>query len=118
MEKEVSQDQKQYHIKYGKKIMKESLTTQKKENLLTKFPNQNNTIFFLCDCRTEILMIDYDREYQIADLCIYRSQSAYMSFWQKMRHIFKILIAGTPYSDQIVLNKGQIKNLKNFLNSI
>lgn len=98
--------------------MKESSNTKQKKITLTRFPNQNNTIFSLCDCRSEVLVIDYDKEVSCADLCIYKSVNIYLSFWQKMRMIFRILTKGTPYSDQIILSKKQLLEVKEFIELI
>ena len=88
---------------------------------IIKFPSPNKTTFILCDCKSEVLVIDYDQEYELADISIYENFASYssrMSFWQKVRYIYRILIHHTPYTDQIILNKGQLKQLKNFLDNL
>jgi len=98
--------------------MKEFLSTSVKNTTLINFPSQNNTIFCLCSCKNEILYIDYDQELKSADLCIYNSPSIYLSFWHKIRHTYKLWFHGSPYSDQIILDKNQLISLKIFLDSI
>lgn len=96
--------------------MKESSKIPKKSNI-TNF-QKNNTQFILCDCRSEILVINYDTEIGMADLAIYEHRVSYsnkMSFWQKLRYIYQVLVNNKPYSDQIVLNKSQIKEVRDFL---
>lgn len=115
MEKEVVPDQRAWTIKLGLKTMKES---SKKETILTKFPNPNNSIFILCDCKSEVLLIDYDKEIGLADFAIYQSQSVRLPFWQKIRHIWHILIKGSPYSDQMVLTNKHLKEIKQFIEQI
>jgi MoaA/NifB/PqqE/SkfB family radical SAM enzyme len=82
-------------------------------NLIT-----NKTLFIACDCRSEILMIEYDHEIKIADLAIFENYTNYshkMSLWQRLRYCFRVLFQKKPYSDQIVLNNKQLSDLKNFL---
>jgi hypothetical protein len=88
---------------------------------LIKFENQNNIIFLSCSCHNELLCIDYDKELNIADLCIYEkfNTSSYrMSFWQRLRWVCQIMLKKSPYTDQIILNYDQLKELHNFLNLI
>lgn len=97
--------------------MNESLEKRKNLNLV-KF-EKNKTEFILCDCKNEVLVIEYDNEYDFAELSIYESVSSYayrMSFWQKLRYIFQVLVNGRPYSDQIILTKKQLKDLSSFIN--
>ena len=99
--------------------MKESSEKAKILNMV-KF-EKNKTTFILCDCRSEVLVLEHDIEYEITELSIYENMSSYghkMSFWQKLRYIYQVLIHNRPYSDQIILNSNQIKDLKNFLLSI
>ena len=81
----------------------------------------NKTLFIPCGCRSEILMIEYDHEMQMADFAIYEHQLAYkskMSLWQRLRYIWKVLVHHKPYADQIILDNAQLKDLKKFLNSL
>jgi hypothetical protein len=78
-------------------------------------------VFFLCDCRSEVLAIEYDNEIEMAEFAVYENRASYnrkLSFWQRLRYIYKVLVSGEPYSDQIMLNKNQIKELKGFLGSL
>ncbi len=99
--------------------MKESSEKIKILNMI-KF-EKSRTIFILCDCRSEVLVLEHDEEYDLMELSIYQNLSSYnykMSFWQKLRYIYQVLIKGRPYADQIILNKDQIVLMKNYLNSI
>lgn len=96
--------------------MTESLKNKKASKII-EF-QKNNTKFILCDCRSEILVIDYDEEIGMADLAIYEHNISYrhkMSFWQKMRYIYRVLVNNKPYADQIMINKSQIKEIADFL---
>lgn len=97
--------------------MKESLEKNKRLNII-KF-EKNKTTFILCDCRSEILVLDHDSEYGLTELSIYENMSSYshkMSFWQKLRYIYRVLVHNRPYSDQIILNNEQLKDLAMFIN--
>lgn len=97
--------------------MKESSEKDKKLSVV-KF-EKNKTTFILCDCRSEVLVLDHDSEYGLTELSIYENMSSYahkMSFWQKLRYIYQVLVHNHPYSDQIILNKQQLKDLGIFIN--
>ena len=97
--------------------MKESSEKVKLLNMV-KF-EKNKTTFILCDCRSEVLVLDHDFEYELTELSIYENMSSYshkMSFWQKLRYIYQVLVHNRPYSDQIILNKEQLKDLVSFIN--
>jgi hypothetical protein len=118
-EKVLKKDHDQWIKKHGTKTMKESSENDKKLSLV-KF-EKNKTIFILCDCRSEILVLDHDSEYGLTELSIYENMSSYghkMSFGQKLRYIYRILVHSRPYSDQIILNSNQLAELYNFLGSI
>lgn len=73
--------------------------------------------YIRCDCGSEILSLQYDSEIEMLELAVY-SNSPFMSFWQKMRFIFKLMVSGRPYNDQMMISKNQIQNLIKFLNSV
>jgi hypothetical protein len=81
----------------------------------------NKTLFIPCGCRSEILMIEYDHEWKMADLAIYETYNAFrnkMSLWQRLRYCWQILWFKKPYSDEMVLDHNQLNDLKNFINSL
>ena len=119
MVKVLKKDQYQWIKKHGTKTMKESSEKVKKLNVV-KF-EKNKTTFILCDCRSEILVLDHDSEYGLTELSIYENISSYghkMSFWQKLRYIYQVLVHNRPYSDQIIINREQLADLHIFLGSI
>lgn len=80
--------------------------------------DKNHTKYILCDCRSEILVIDYDSQSKTADLAIYENFASYSNkrrLGQKIRYIWRILCNKYPYNDQIILNESQIKDLSKFL---
>jgi hypothetical protein len=96
--------------------MTESLVNQKD----AKNHNQR-TIFIRCGCQSEMLVLDYDGEVDMIDLSMYEIDVSYkyrMSLWQKIRYIYQVIRYGQPYTDQIVLNRDQINELKSFLETI
>jgi hypothetical protein len=83
--------------------------------------NNFRTAFIRCDCDSEVLVVRYDGEFESIDLCIYQSHTSFyhkMSWYQKLRYIYQVLRHGEPYTDQIMLQKNQVEELKGFLNSL
>jgi len=80
--------------------------------------NENKSLFIPCSCKSEILVIEYDHEIQLADLAIFENYTNYghkMSLWQRIRYCYQVLVNKKPYADQMVLDKDQLKELKVFL---
>lgn len=81
----------------------------------------NRTVFIPCDCKNEILVIDYDHTLNTADVAIYENMSSLLhqlSLWQRIRYAVRTLIYGRPYGDQLILNTKQLRDLKAFLSTI
>lgn len=82
---------------------------------------QKKTLFTMCSCMGELLVIEYDEEFDIADLSIYQQRNSFLhiqSFWQKMRYCWQILWNSKPYTDQMQLSKEQLIELKQFIESL
>jgi hypothetical protein len=82
---------------------------------------ENKTVFIPCSCRSEILVIEYDHDIDIADLAIFENYTNYshkMSLWQRLRYCYQVLIHKKPYADQMVLDRRQLKELKQFLSGL
>jgi hypothetical protein len=82
---------------------------------------ENKTVFIPCSCKSEILVIEYDHEIDLADLAIFENYTNYsnkMSLWQRLRYCFRVLFHKKPYSDQMVLDRNQLKDLKKFLGEL
>jgi hypothetical protein len=90
------------------------------ESLVKKnLKNNYRTLFIRCDCHSEVLVIDYDDTFKMIELSVFSSLVSFkMSFWQKIRYIYQIIKHGKPYTDQIILHKNQIDELKAFINSL
>lgn len=96
--------------------MKESLAKNQNQKV-----NDFRTAFIRCDCESEILVVRYDGEFDMLDLCIYETKSSFnhkMTLWQKLRYVYQLFTQGYPYTDQIILHREQIEELKGFLNSV
>jgi hypothetical protein len=81
----------------------------------------NKTLYISCDCKSEVLVIEYDHEYKMADIAIYESRIGHihkLSLWQRIRYCFQILVHKKPFTDQMMMNDKQLKDLKTFLNSL
>lgn len=91
----------------------------KKKKKLNK--NDFRIGFIRCDCDSEILVVRYDGEFDMLDLCIYETRTSVkrnMSWYQKLRYIYQLLRYGQPYTDQLILKREQIEELKGFLDTI
>lgn len=88
----------------------------------TKFDKDSDTktLFCLCDCKSEILVIEYDHEMQLADLAVYKYAGFgnKLSFFDRIRYALKIILSGKPYADQMVLTTKQLKEIKNFCSDV
>lgn len=83
-----------------------------------KRENLPNIHFELCGCKSEVLVLEYDQEIGLMDVAIYEHSISFnqnMTWKQKLRYIWRVLRYNRPYNDQIVLDKSQIQNLKEFL---
>ena len=119
MVKVLKDESVQFLKKLGIKTTKEFLE-RKKMGSVTNL-KENKTIFIPCSCKSEILVIEYDHELDIADLAIFEHYTNYsnkMSLWQRLRYCFQVLVYKKPYSDQMVLDKKQLKDLQKFLSGL
>lgn len=83
--------------------------------------NENKTLFIPCGCRSEILMIEYDHHFKMADFAIYETDASFrakMSLWQRLRYCWRVLSYKKPYADEIMLDHKQMLELKQFLSSL
>lgn len=80
---------------------------------------KDNKIFCLCSCSSEVLVIQYDNQMELAELSIFKYYSnPPMSLYNKIRYIWRVLWHGDPYKDQIMLGQDQLKCITKFLQSI
>ena len=83
--------------------------------------SEDKTLFIPCDCRSEILMIEYDHHLKMADLAIYETDAAYrakMSLWQRLKYCWRVLWHKKPYADEIMLDHKQLRDLQQFLGTL
>lgn len=88
------------------------------KNINPKLNDQNNIHFELCGCKSEVLVLEHDKEIGLMDLAIYEHSVSFthkMSWYQKLRYIWQVCRHNKPFTDQIILDKNQIQRLRNFL---
>jgi hypothetical protein len=72
--------------------------------------------FFKCSCSSEILRVSHDEELDLTEFSIWEMQNSHKAtFWQRMRWCWRILTEGSPYGDQVVLEKEGVANLVDYL---
>lgn len=68
----------------------------------------NKTVFIKCTCHSEGVLVEVDKELDALFLSIwergYRIDNT-LSWKQKLRYIWQVLIYGKSYTDQIVLDR-------------
>ena len=64
-----------------------------------------------CDCGAEVLGIEYDDESDCFYLGIYEFKRKY-SVRDKLRGIWRIIMTGEPYGDQMVISKEKMKEIR------
>jgi hypothetical protein len=67
-----------------------------------------------CTCSTEILRLCQYLDEEEIYLSIH-SLKINVSFWEKLKHCWKILTTGQPYGDQVVLSNEAVKALSQFI---
>lgn len=78
--------------------------------------------YIKCSCSSEILAVDYDKELEMLDVCIYNHYATptKRTLWDKLRYIWQVIKTGQPYSDQMIIdvNSAEFAELLEYLNSI
>jgi len=81
---------------------------------------KNNILYIECSCHSHLLTIEREIEGVVP--------MWYVSYWSrgrrgeesgwvnKLRHIYKILKDGSPYNDDIILQKEEMEKLRDYLN--
>lgn len=72
--------------------------------------------YFKCSCSSEILRVAYDDELEHTEFSIWEMQNTHKAtFRQRLRWCWKILIEGSPYGDQVILEKDGVSDLIKYL---
>lgn len=82
---------------------------------------ENRTIFIPCDCKNQVLSIEYDHQAGLANLAIYENWQSYnhkLSLWQKIKTCCNIFAKNRIRPDQMVLNNKQLRDLGLFIRSL
>lgn len=65
----------------------------------------------VCDCTAERLVFRHELDEGSAEISIWRHAYDKPGFWYRLRSAWRVLKAGTPYGDQIILNKKALQTL-------
>lgn len=76
-----------------------------------------NEVSIKCACGAEIINFEQDEETGEVYVAIFRYGKDNMTIWNKIRWIVQI-IKGTPYNDQIVIDKGWLPLLIDHLGAM
>ena len=69
-----------------------------------------------CSCSSEMIRFAYDDEMETFDVSIWSFQNSHRPYWKdKLRWIWRILTVGSPYGDQVLLEKEQVAELVDYL---
>jgi hypothetical protein len=88
--------------------------------MITKF-DTNKIIFLLCNCTSEVLTLNYYEKEQLAELSIYSYYNSHinkLSLTKKLKIIWDLLWNNKTYEDQMVLDKSNLRDLKDFIQDI
>jgi hypothetical protein len=69
---------------------------------------RSHEVFIKCSCNSECLHIEKDVEADEISISIWQrgyGDDNRLSFFQRIRHAWRVMIKGKPYGDQIILNK-------------
>jgi len=72
--------------------------------------------YFKCSCSSEILRVAYDDELEQTEFSIWEMQNAHKAtLRQRLRWCWRILFEGSPYGDQVIMEKEQVADLVEYL---
>lgn len=75
-----------------------------------------NQQFFTCECYSDAVhVMKFDDEELIYFSIWHRKGGHKPPIWQRLKHIWKILTTGTPYGDEVILNKEKSLQLAKWL---
>lgn len=80
----------------------------------------DDSIFLMCDCYSHALFVEKFKDEE--EVCISLFQYGYsgknMSWFQRLKWCYRIIIYGHPWTDSVILSTENQKQLKDFLNKI
>jgi hypothetical protein len=72
--------------------------------------------FIVCDCHSEFLRLSYDEEIELFDVSVWTLQASSQPGWRmKLAWIWRILTKGSPYGDQLVIDKDKAKEISDYI---
>jgi len=82
-----------------------------------KIPRNERT-FFNCECHTEGIILEYDKEDDQFYLALwsYGHCGNELPFWERIRWCWNILKSGLPWTDSVVLHTAEARKLAKTIN--
>jgi hypothetical protein len=79
-------------------------------------PAASNEKFISCDCHSEFIRLNYDKEIECFDVSIWTLQASSKPHWRtKLRWLWRILTNDSPYGDQVIINEDKAKELADYI---
>lgn len=75
------------------------------------------TVFIKCECGTEGMMVDFDKECKHFNFSYwkYGSDPRYFPLWRRITTAFRFIFSGKMWSDEVIIHNDDIENLTNFI---
>ena len=82
--------------------------------------DKKHSAFFTCSCFTHSLSVVWWQGEDEIYFSVWQTGGvgAKMSFFQRLKNCWKVLSSGTPYEDQLVLDKKTTKDLIKYLSPL
>ena len=79
---------------------------------------KEDSIFLMCDCYSHALFVEkFDGDKEVCISLFERGYSGKrMSWFERLRWSWRIIIRGHPWTDSVILNEENQKKLRGFLN--
>lgn len=78
---------------------------------------KEDSVFLMCDCHSHALYVEKFEDEE--EVCISLFELGYtgktMTWTERLRWCYRIIIHGHPWTDSVILNKENQTQLKNFL---
>ena len=77
------------------------------------------TAFIRCECQGEGMSVDYysDEELYYISYWSIGLDNKKLTWWNRLRHCWQVLIKGKAFNDQLILNQKAADELAGFLNN-
>lgn len=79
---------------------------------------KEDSVFLMCDCHSHALYVEKFKDEE--EVCISLFEHGYdgkrMTWFERLRWCYRIIIHGHPWTDSVILNTENQTKLKEFLN--